>query len=288
MNFIVVENSTSKQCFIFMGCSLLISSIFFVFFGLSHVYGVEVYSKDDKPFGIPYDEWISKWWTWFITNTVDEATPKPNGCIIHNFGPMVGLTNPSTATIARQDCKISSKQGVMINLWSGWMEDSVSKDGVPSKFHGATYEQLSKAAREEADLGAITSQVTVDGIPIAKLDEVSTMRGGVLDYKINSMDNVTEVYSKGFNITIPEDTYSPDQNPGTWRTGAHGWWVFLKPLPPGDHTIHYNVGVTGTGPNDHSAEITYVLHVKPGQTGNTTMNIPSNDTILNSNTTNKS
>jgi len=40
------------------------------------------------------------------------------------------------------------------------------------------------------------------------------------------------------------------------------WFVFLKPLPPGDHTLYYNVGVTGTGPNDHSAEITYDLKVK--------------------------
>ena len=88
------------------------------------------------------------------------------------------------------------------------------------------------------------------------------MRSGSLVYKINSMDNVTEVLSKGFNITIPENTHLPDQNPGTWRSGAHGWFVFLKPLPPGDHTLYYNVGVTGTGPNDHSAEITYDLKVK--------------------------
>ena len=91
---------------------------------------------------------------------------------------------------------------------------------------------------------------------------VSSMRGGSLDYKINSMDNVTELYSKGFNITIPENTYEPDQNTGTWRSGAHGWFVFLKPLPVGDHTLNYNIGVTGTGPNDHSAEITYDLKVK--------------------------
>ena len=76
------------------------------------------------------------------------------------------------------------------------------------------------------------------------------------------MDNVTEVYSKGSNITIPEDTFAPDQNPGTWRSGAHGWFAFLKPLPPGDHKLYYNVGVTGTGRNDHSAEITYDLKVK--------------------------
>lgn len=52
------------------------------------------------------------------------------------------------------------------------------------------------------------------------------------------------------------------QNTGTWRSGAHGWFAFLKPLPPGDHKLDYNIGVTGTGPNDHSSEISYDLKVK--------------------------
>ena len=125
-----------------------------------------------------------------------------------------------------------------------------------------TYDQLLKCAREQVDLGAVTSLVKVDNTPIAKLDVVSSMRGGSLDYKINSLQNVTEIYSKGFNITLPEDSNYPDLKPGTWDAAAHGWFIFLKPLPAGDHTLYYNVGVTGTGPNDHSAEITYDLKVK--------------------------
>ena len=56
------------------------------------------------------------------------------------------------------------------------------------------------------------------------------MRSGSLVYKINSMNNVTEVLSNGFNITIPENTHLPDQNPSTWRSGAHGWFVFLETI----------------------------------------------------------
>ena len=83
----------------------------------------------------------------------------------------------------------------------------------------------------------VTSLVKVDGVPIGKLDLVCSMPGGNLDYKINSMDNVTEIYSKGFNITIPEDTYYVDQNTVTWRSGAHRWFVFLKALPQDDHKL---------------------------------------------------
>jgi hypothetical protein len=201
----------------------LVGSIFFILMGLSSAYGVDFYSTNDQPFGVPKDVWMSKWWTWWVTTSTDEVPSKSDGCLMNK---------------------------------SAFFEDSAPE------YNNYTYEQLSKAAREVGDLGAITSLVKVDGKPVAKLDVVSSMRGGALDYKINSMENVTELYSKGFNITIPENTHFPDQNTGTWRSGSHGWFAFLKPLPPGDHTLYYNVGVTGTGPNDHSAEITYDLKVK--------------------------
>ena len=239
---------------------VLLTSTFFFLIG-SSAYGVEFYSKDEAPSGIPQDVWMSKWWTWWITQTIDEATPKPDGCLIHDMGSMVALMETTVSGKPHQVCEISSNQSIMIPLWTAFMEDSISERG-EQPFKGNTYEQLSKAAREIADLGAITSLVKIDGSPVAKLDVVSSMRSGSLDYKINSMDNVTELYSKGFNITIPEDTHFADQNIGTWRSGAHGWFAFLKPLPTGDHTINYNVGVTGTGPNDHSSEITYDLKVK--------------------------
>jgi hypothetical protein len=241
---------------------LVICFTFFVLTGLAKTFGVDVYSKNDTPFGSPLDVWMSKWWTWWITTTTDEATPKPDGCIMNKSNSMVFLMETTVFGKPHQVCEISSKQGIVVPLWTAFMEDSISEQG-EQRFKGKTYEQLSKAAREEADLGAVTSLVKVDGIPVGKLDVVSTMPpSGLLDYKINSMDNVTELYSKGFNITIPENTHQADQNAGTWRSGAHGWFLFLKPLPPGNHKLNYNVGVTGTGPNDHSAEITYDLNVK--------------------------
>ena len=42
------------------------------------------------------------------------------------------------------------------------------------------------------------------------------------------------------------------------KSGAHGWFAFLKSLHSGEHTVYYDVGITGTGPNDHIAEIAYL------------------------------
>ena len=257
MNIICPQNYIKNLNPIYFAASvLLIFSTFFGFLAFSDAYGVEVYAKDDVPFGSPLDVWMSKWWQWWVPTTIDEATPKPDGCLINSSNSMVMLMETAVKDPPNQKCKISSTQGIAIPLWGAFMEASTPE------FQNYTYEQLSKEAREQADLGAVTSLVKVDGVPVAKLDVVSSMRAGKLDYKINSMENVTELYSKGFNVTIPPDTHFPDQNIGTWRSGAHGWWTFLKPLPPGEHTIEYNVGVTGTGPNDHASEITYSLNVE--------------------------
>lgn len=241
---------------IFALAFFMVYSTLFILLESSYAVGVQTYTQDETPFGSPLDVWMNKWWTWWITTTIDEATPKHNGCLMNNSSSMVMLMETTVSGKPQQVCEISSTQGIIVPLWTAFYEASTPE------YMNKSAQELSKAAREIGDLGAITSLVTVDGASLGKLDVVSSMRGGSLDYKINSMDNVTELYSKGFNITIPENTHMADQNAGTWRAGAHGWYVFLKPLPPGDHKLKYNVGVTGTGPNDHSAEITYDLKVK--------------------------
>lgn len=225
-------------------------------FGIQNAYGVELYTEADSPFNISLDGWIGKWWNWWVATTTEEATPTENGCLMNNSNSMVMLMETTVGGARHQVCKISSNQGIIIPIWTAWME------GSRPPYNAYSYQQLSKAAREEANLGAITSVVKVDGVQIAKLDEVSSMRGGALDYKVKAKQNVTEIYSNGFNITIPSNTHYPEQMFGTWPSGSHGWYVFLKPLAPGQHTIYYNVGVTGTGPNDVSSEITYSLEVE--------------------------
>jgi hypothetical protein len=254
-------NKVNQRISIISMAAVLIISTFCAFISFQSANAVQSFSKDDTPFGTDYNGWLTNYWKWWIATTVDEATPKPDGCLINSTDSMVILMDTGVNGKPHQVCNISSSQGIMIDLWSAWCDESGKDDsGTPRLSY--SYDQLTKCARENFDLGAVTSLVKVDDTPVAKLDVVSSIKGGALVYQINSIENVTEIFSKGFNITIPEDTHFPDQTPGTFRSGAHGWFVFLKPLPPGDHTLYYNVGVTGLGPNDHSAEITYDLKVK--------------------------
>jgi hypothetical protein len=92
-----------------------------------------------------------------------------------------------------------------------------------------------------------------------------THLSGSLDYKINSLINATQSTSKVFTLTLPPDSVEIANNvPGTWQAASDGWWVVLKPLPPGQHIISYSARVTRTGPltsPPHFADITYKLQV---------------------------
>jgi hypothetical protein len=243
--------------------TFLLFSIFFMFSAPHSVYGVELFSKDEAPFGVSYDDWVSKYWNWWVSQSTDEATPKPNGCIINKSESLVTLMETTVGGSPYQVCEISSTQGIMIPLWIGWCDT-----GDPLN-RGYSDEQLTKCARERYNLGNIISEVKVDGLSVAKLDVRMSLVSGSLDYKINSLTNVTELYTKkGFDLTIPLDTNKPYLVPGTWRAGSHGWFVFLKPLPPGEHTIFYNVRVTPTGaltsPGTTTVitDVTYLLKVE--------------------------
>jgi hypothetical protein len=80
------------------------------------------------------------------------------------------------------------------------------------------------------------------------------------------MNNVTEVYSNQFNATIPINSHVIVERYGTFPAAAHGWFVFLKPLQPGTHTVYYQNSVEPTTLSGagavNSAQFTYVFDVK--------------------------
>ncbi|HVD08451.1 MAG TPA: hypothetical protein VNB67_08400 [Nitrososphaeraceae archaeon] len=219
-------------------------------------YNVDFYSKGESPFGISYGDWVAKYWNWDLSIPLDLKTNNllglnENGCLVHRENSMVMLADSAAGGIWNQKCTISHNAGILIPIWTGECDHGYRG------FETASLKQLSDCARSY-DLGKVKGQVKVDNIPVATLD--------VLDYKTNIMNNVTEVYTKQFNITIPINSHFTSEQYGTFPAAAHGWFVFLKPLQPGTHTVYYQNSVepttlSGAG-NVNSAQFTYHFKVE--------------------------
>lgn len=79
---------------------IFLLSILIPFIFVSIVRGVELFSKDEAPFGKSYDVWIAEFWNWVVSLSPDEATPKQGECLIHESGSMVMLMNSAVWRIS--------------------------------------------------------------------------------------------------------------------------------------------------------------------------------------------
>ena len=163
------------------------------------------------------------------------------------------LIDPAVGGEHHQKCEISSNQGILISGWSGECDGSVKGN------ENTSFKELSKSARDQ-DLGKkgkITVKAWVDNKPIAQVKAE--------DYKTINLINATEPNTKAFNITTPENSWLTVDHPGNYPGAIHGWFIFLKPLPTGENTVHYvnDVRPTTLGAgNTNNADITYSLNVK--------------------------
>ena len=239
---------------------ILLLSLFTLYTGfsffLAEASADKLFSAGESPFGVPFHTWVEKWWNWDYSIPLDPETNqfaglKDGGCFIHSEGSVVMLVDTAAGGKYNQNCTISSGQGILIPIWTGECDQSIKG------YETATFKTLSKCARD-FDLGKVSGHVTVDNIPIARLD--------TNDYNTNIMQNVSEINTPEFNLTVPANSHFPIVRSGIFPGAAHGWFVFLKPLSPGEHIIYYQNGVepttlSGAG-NVNSAEFTYHLKVK--------------------------
>jgi hypothetical protein len=217
-------------------------------------YAVDVFHKDELPFGKPYEGWVQDWWRWNAAIPSDPETTfagvKENGCFINKEGSVAMLIDPAIGGQHHQRCEISSNQGILIPAWSALCSGALKGN------ENMSFKELSECARQY-NLGKVTVNAWVDNKSIAQVKAE--------DYKTIDLINATELYTKGFNITIPEDSNLAVDNPGTHLGATHGWYIFLKPLPVGEHTVRYvnDVRETTLGAgNTNNADITYSLKVK--------------------------
>ena len=229
--------------------------------------GDYIFPVDSSPYGVPFKEWTERWWQWFISipkhhnpnmegaqgvkyEAVDcSYLQDPASPVFFVPYVMKERGNPVEAT-----CNIPEGKAIMVGIDNGWMDTGDPRTKGADANALASYVQETNTYPNEFD-------ITLDGKPIPFTNEEK--------YR---------VLSDPFNITFPE-VASPadamwDEPPGTYMAVADGWYLMLKPLPPGEHTLHYTTGYkdsrsdptipVGQGNKEpYIQDVTYRLVVQP-------------------------
>src|SRR6476646_8269332 len=196
------------------------------------------YPTNDKPYNLTYGQWTAKWWQWLLSIPKDSNPGGDNTgkyCNQGQSGPVWFLTGTYGGPNIRS-CTVPAGKAILlppINTECSYAEYPNLK----------TESELKTCAKTITDKVSLI-EVTVDGVKLQNSE-------------------VSRVQSPIFPILFgPGNIYGLKS--GNTQGVSDGYWVFLKPLPIGNHEIHskgVSVDYTTTSTNNFISDVTYHLTV---------------------------
>jgi hypothetical protein len=206
---------------------------------IGHADNTVLFSKDSTPYGISFGDWIARWWQWNIgispaEHPRDHFTPQR--CTINQNGSVWFLPDILSGKEERT-CTIPHEKAILVPLLTGMCDDDNTDPNIK------TDEGLRNCAMAGNEYGVLSA--SLDGSELQDLNQYRTQ-------------------TRFFNLTVPKDNFC-NCVPGTFKTMADGFFVFLKPLPVGKHDLVLTTSVSNpiTPSFNYAAESVYHLIISP-------------------------
>jgi hypothetical protein len=181
-------------------------------------------------YGTTYDELAGAWWNWALAGpTAETPVLDPDGryCAVRqsgkiwflagNFGGAFGEPNPTF-----RSCRVPPGKALFFPIFHSlfWYPEDGSSVG----------EVRPKAV--DAIEGATSFTVTIDGVPVAD----------PFAYRAGSPPGGFQFNIVPGSITETDFGYSPGPR---FPAVADGYWMLVRPLSPGHHTIRIQASASG-------------------------------------------
>jgi hypothetical protein len=192
-----------------------------------------IYDLDEKINGKNYSEWSGQWWTLlqnFTSDNVPSGDTTGEKCSKNQTDPnmffLFGSNGNSLKAIERE-CNIPPSKAIFVPVLASECSDSEDK----------SLDTLQKRR-----------DCVYDGT-----------KDGIVEFKLNGMQltNLTNYYSEiPINVSLPAgNIWGVD--PGLAMEYTGGYYVILKPLPVGQHTIE----LKGTDPGVFTNSVNYKINI---------------------------
>lgn len=192
--------------------------------------------------GKTYAEWSATWWQYVFAIPV-QSNPNLDltgkHCQVNENANVFFLNGAPTSAAVTRECTVPSTQPLFFPLINAECSNVESPP-----FFGATDTDRAICAKAIIDgVGTSTLTATIDGTALSSQD-LSAFRFA----------------SPPFNFQMPaQNNFLGLPGVTSGRSASDGYWLMLKPLAPGSHTLHFGAAfVSGVGAG-FSQNITYQL-----------------------------
>ena len=193
-----------------------------------------VFRRDANPFDKPFEQWTAEWWQFILSlpAAVNPLLDTGEQCAVGQHGPVWFLAG-SLGEVVTRTCTVPSGKALFVPVLN--LVD----------INGTTQTARELRAEIAPCMDAVAGlSLEVDGQRVRNLAEDFHIRSAV------------------FDITVPPGGLLP---PGTYSPVVDdGFYVMLKPLSVGSHTIHLSGASEGCpiqGP--FSVDVFYHLNIVP-------------------------
>jgi hypothetical protein len=197
-----------------------------------------IFPADSQPYNLTYGEWTAKWWQW-AESIPTEVNPQLDmtgeNCAQgqNQTGPVWFLAG-TPGGFTERTCTIPAGKAILFPVYNA-INIAAGADINESE------EDLRAGVKNMAD-AVIALEASIDGTPVPNL----------WSYRIEAPT---------FNATFPSDNVFGIPE-GSYMSVADGYWVFLEPLPPGQHEIRLHAVATdptATSFQNFETAVTYNL-----------------------------
>lgn len=170
-----------------------------------------LYDTNSSPYGKSYAEWINLWWKWLISIPI-------------NMNPAFDPTGQFSTAIQN-----NSKVCFLAGTFGGPANRScVIPHGKAILFPVINYEC------SFADAPSIDTESGLERRCKQEMDEIGDMKASLDGERIDI--HKYRVHSRCFTVNIPPNNCLGAVS-GTTRISSDGYWLFIRPLPPGHHVL---------------------------------------------------
>lgn len=178
---------------------------------------ISFFTADSSPFGITYGRWTTMWWKWIL------STPRPINPVVDGSGKYASINQPSkdvwflagklgdeNRNLPNRFCAIPSGRSILFPV--------INCEANPLEYPELSTDQdIIEHVKKDED-SIIKKECYVDG----KLIPAQRIKSDPIIFDLNMVkDNLFK------------------EEGGCTHASADGYWVFLKPLPKGEHIISF-------------------------------------------------